>query len=191
MMNENFRMSAPLQADHEAVGLFDDEKHLQEAIRELEATAFPRDAISVRSYDPRTDLEERGSTTMTIDSQRLEDDPSAPREAPVRDEEWTIGSAVAIACTAYIGAVAAVAVLAPASLVATYGAVFMGGAAGALLAGVVANRLSSQHLRHIRAQVAQGGMVMWVRTPDKKRENLACDILTRHGATHVRVHDMP
>lgn len=189
MMNATSRMKEPLYADHEAVGLFDDEDHLQDAIRELEATAFPRDAISVRSYDPRTDLEEKNATI--VDIEQLEDDPSASREAPVRAEEWTIGSVVAIGCTAYIGAVATVAVLGPVSLAATYGAIFMGGVAGALLAGTIVNGFTNRHRRHIHEQVAHGGMVMWVRTPDKKREDLACDILTRHGATHVRVHDMP
>lgn len=190
MMNVTSKTREQTHADHEAVGLFADEEHLQDAIRELESTAFPRDAISVRSYDPRTDLEER-SSAVAIDSEQLEDDPSAPREAPVRTEEWMIGIGVAVGCTAYIGAVAAVAVLGPASLPATYAAILLGGAAGALLAGAVVSGFTNRHRRHIHDQVAHGGMVMWVRTPDKKREDLACDILTRHGATHVRVHDMP
>ncbi len=190
MMSTASRMRTPEHADHEAVGLFDDEENLQDAIRELESTAFPRDAISVRGYNPETDAGAVGFAPK-IDSKLLEDDPSAPREAPVRAEEWTIGIGVAIGCTAYIGAVAAVAILGPAALSATYASIFLGGVAGALLAGAVVKHVASLHRRHVREQVAHGGMVMWVRTPDKKRENLACDILTRHGATHVRVHDMP
>lgn len=188
-MTRTAKMNEPLRHDHEAVGLFDDEDQMQEAIRELEATAFPRDAISIRGYAPTAN--ENNPDAPAIDPDALEDDPEALREAPVRNEELTIGGAVAIACTAYIGAVAGVGIVGTASMAITYTAILIGGLAGAFIAAIVVNRMRELRNNHIRQQINHGGMVMWVRTPDKEREELACNILTRHGATHVRVHDMP
>lgn len=181
----------PLPADggnREALGLFDDMESLQTAIRELENTAFPRDSISI--LGARHDLEHSFGSAQ-IEPYLAEDDPAAPRAAPVRDEEHTIGAAVLVGCGAYIGAVAAGITLASASLPVTFMAIILAGGCGAALAGALVNALKDRHDRNIHEQIDQGGLLMWVHTPDEERERLACDILERHGAHDVHVHDMP
>ncbi len=174
--------------DREAVGLFDDMERLQEAIKELEATAFPRDAISILGH--RAAIEDKFGTAQ-IQPYLAEDDPEAPRAAPVRSEEETIGAAVLVGCSAYIGVVAAGIALGPASVPITLLAIALGGGSGAAIAGAVVSELKHRHQKHIHEQLAQGGLLMWVRTPDAARERLACEILERNGARDVHVHDIP
>lgn len=174
--------------NREALGLFNDMASLQAAIRELEATAFPRDAISILGH--RHAIEDSFGTAQ-IQPYRAEDDPDAPRAAPVRDEEHTIGATVLVGCGAYIGAIAAGIALAPASVPVTLMAIVLAGGSGAALAGALVSRLKHRHDKNVHDQIAHGGLLMWVHTPDEERERLACDILERYGAHDVHVHDMP
>lgn len=174
--------------NREALGLFNDMDSLQAAIRELEATAFPRDAISILGH--RHALED-GFGTPQIQPYLAEDDPDAPRTAPVRGEEHTIGATALVGCGAYIGAVVAGIALAPASVPVTLMAIVLAGGSGAAIAGALVSRLKHRHDKNVHDQIAHGGLLMWVHTPDAERERLACDILDRHGAHDVHVHDMP
>jgi hypothetical protein len=60
----------------------------------------------------------------------------------------------------------------------------IGGGLGTLLALAVARR----HVESIRQQLAQGGLVLWVSTPDEAAENRALAVLRRCGASSVHVH---
>lgn len=172
---------------HEAVGVFHDLRHLEEAVRELEGTAFPRDAITVLG------AEKDVSTAFgrkPVSPERMEDDPHTPRKAPVRPEEKAIGAGILIGCGAYIGVVAGLMLTASAPLPVTIAAVFLGGGLGAGIGGLGVEFIIKRMKRNIQRQVAHGGLILWVRTPDSEREHLACDILLKHGARHVRVHDI-
>ncbi len=174
--------------NREAVGLFNDMNSLQAAIRELEATKFPRDAISILGHQ-RTIEDHFG--TASAQTYLAESDPAAPRAAPVRDEEHTIGATALVGCGAYIGAVAAGIALGPASVPVTLIAIVLASGSGAAIAGALVQRLKRRHEQHIHDQIVHGGLLMWVHTPDEERERLACDILERHGAHDVHVQDMP
>ncbi len=180
----------PIAGDgnREALGLFDDMNNLQAAIRALETTAFPRDAISILGH---RQMIEKDFGTAQIQPYLAESDPSAPRAAPVRDEEHTIGATVLVGCGTYIGAVAAGIALAPASVPVTLMAIILAGGSGAAIAGALVQQLKRRHDKNIHEQVAQGGLLMWVHTPDAERERLACDILEQFGAHDVHVQDIP
>lgn len=171
----------------EAVGLFEDIEDLQEAVRELEGTAFPRDAISV--LGTRREIEEKfGETAVNPDI--AEDDPDSPRQPPIRPEEEVIGAGALIGCSAYVGGVAFVMIAPPLSIAGTAVAVLLGACGGAAL-GVVLVKIIREHMnKNIAAQVDKGGLLLWVKTPDPERENIACEILQHHGAKHVKVHDI-
>lgn len=177
-----------VEANREAMGIFNSPEQMQEAIRELEATAFPRDSISILGH--RHSIEDRFGRAVT-DPSLEQDDPNAPRKAPARPEEQTIGAGALVGCAAYIGVVGAGIAMGPASIPVTLMAIILGGGSGAALGGLLVNRLKHQYEDHIQEQLSQGGLLLWVRTPDLERETLACDILSRHGAHHVRVHDIP
>lgn len=183
---ESQTSEAWLDHNREAVGLFKDPEQMENAIRELEGTAFPRDSISILGHQHM--LEERfGRASVDEYFDKNLDE----REAPVRPEERTIGAGVLVGCATYIGVVSAGIALGPASLPVTLMAIVLGGGSGAAIGGLLLNRLRHQHEKHIQEQLAHGGMVLWVRTPDAERENIACDILKRHGATNVKIHDIP
>ena len=62
-----------------------------------------------------------------------------------------------------------------------------GAAVGAWLAHIVGSRHAAaleQHLHH-------GGLLLWVRTHDARHEQLALEILDRHGGRDVHLHTLP
>lgn len=171
----------------EAVGVFRDLKHLEEAVRELESTAFPRDSITVlgAQKDVSTAF---GRKPVTME--RMEDDPRTPRRVPLRPEEKTIGAVLMIGCAAYVGVVAGLLATGSSPLHITIAAVLLGGCAGAAIGGIVVELIVRRMGRNIDREVGHGGLILWVRTPDSVRERLACEILQNHGARHIRVHDI-
>ena len=171
----------------EAVGLFTDVKDLQEAVRELEGAPFPRDSITV--LGSRKDVREHFGTS-TVDPIMAEDDPHAPRQAPVRPEEKTIAASALVGCAAYVGVVSATLVAAPVLVPGSLAAIALAGGGGAAIGGVLVKLMGDKFDKNIEEQVSRGGLLLWVRTPDSEREAIACDILRRHGATHINVHDI-
>lgn len=169
----------------EAVGLFDDITSLQEAVRTLENTAFPRQDISVLGN--RKDIEEKFGAKAVAPAV-VEDNPDAPRQSPVRTEEQVIGAGALVGGAAYVGAVAAAIAAGAVSIPATLFAVALGGGSGAAIGGALAKVLGDHYNHEIKEQIEKGGLVLWVRTPDEERENIACDIMQAHGAKHVKVH---
>ena len=74
----------------EAVGVFKSTESLQNAIRALEGTAFPRQDISVMGS--RNELQNTFGT-KTVMPEFAMDNADTPRQAPSRPEEQTIGTA--------------------------------------------------------------------------------------------------
>ena len=67
--------------------------------------------------------------------------------------------------------------------------VAMGGVGGL---GALLGKLYGQGQENfIREQLDRGGVLLWVRTPDPEAERKACDILGRHAAHDVHVHEIP
>jgi hypothetical protein len=173
------------EAVREAVGLFDNIASLQDAVRELENTAFPRHDISVLGN--RRNIEEKFGTA-SVHPVVVEGNAEAPRQSPVRPEEQGVGTGALVGGAAYVGAVAAAIAAGGVSIPATLAAVALGGGGGALAGGVVAKILGDHYKHEIEEQVEKGGLLLWVRTPDKQRESLACTIMQAHGARYVKVH---
>ena len=78
------------QTIREAVGVFDDPEKLNAAIAELEFTAFPRQDISVLGGSGNV---EKQFGTPAVNPLLVEDNPDAPRVAPIRPEEKALGAA--------------------------------------------------------------------------------------------------
>lgn len=170
----------------EAVGVFKNLDDLNEAVNELEITAFPRHDISVLGG---THGLNREYGRASIDPRLAEDDPYAPRTVPIHPEEKAIGKGVVIGVGAYIGAIAGAFILGPQAdyllfipTVAT--GTFIGGALGWLVTEMLRFRFS----REIEDQIDEGGLVLWVRTMGRSKERLAQDIMRKHGGTHIHTH---
>ena len=171
----------------EVVGLFSTMESLQEAVRELEGSAFPRDAISV--LGSRSEIEKIFGTTA-IDTLDAEDDPRVPRQAPPRPEEKNIGAGALVGGAAYVGAVTAALVTMPASIPLTLAAVALGGGSGAALGAGLVSVLGHKLDDLAAEQIEKGGLLLWVRTPDEEREIIAFDIMKKYGAQNNKIHDM-
>jgi hypothetical protein len=61
------------------------------------------------------------------------------------------------------------------------------GAAGAL----VGRAAGEEEKDFLQEQIDRGGVLLWVRIRDAEAERRALDILRRHSAHDVHVHDLP
>jgi hypothetical protein len=65
-----------------------------------------------------------------------------------------------------------------------------GGAAGGGLGALLARSLGAKQAGALETQLAEGGIVLWVRVRAPEREKQAEQILLGHGAQAVRVHEI-
>lgn len=174
----------------EAVGVLDDAGALERTIDELEENGFDRTAVSLLASDS-TVREKLGRHYRDV--RQLEDAPDAPREVYVAAEEIGNAKGALIGGLTYVGALAAAGgIVASGGALAT--ALLAGvaaGGTGAAIGSVLAGLVGQQHAEHFDRQLERGGILLWVRTPDKDSEKRAMDILTRAGARDVHVHELP
>lgn len=171
----------------EAVGLFPDMNNMQDAIRELEGSAFQRDSISV--LGSRHDVEKVFGSDV-VNAYLAEDDPRTPRQAPTRPEEENIGAGALVGGVAYLAAISVALFTIPLSLPLTLAAVALGGGGGAAIGVGVVTLLGQRMDERTRQQIEQGGLILWVRTQDEDLEALALHIMRKHGGHHIKIHDM-
>jgi hypothetical protein len=171
----------------EVVGVFHSARALDTAIEQLELAGVGRAAISVLSVDA-----ERSGLIDGLyrSAEMIEDDPTVRLTTSVSPHSRAEGGAAAIAVPFAIGGFAgawAVAAAGGALITAIGVTVLSGGVAaglGALLAGAVAHH----HAVTIETQLARGGLVLWIRTPDSASEERALSVLRRCGGTSVHAH---
>lgn len=173
---------------HEAVGIFDDPSKLDSAVAELEVTAFPRHDISVLDSSKMRPL--KGGRFWSGRSFFLKDDPGAPRTVSVRPEERALGALALVGGFAYVAGCGA-AILAqthsPAALLAS---IALGSLCGGVLGFLVAVFFGARLRRDVKKQLDMGGILLWVRAPDREREKAAQEIMRKHGANFVEIHNM-
>ena len=182
--------SASTVTIREAVGVFQDWSSLQAAVDELQASGFDRSEISLLAGEQAVEAK-LGHVYQKV--QELEDDPRVPRTAFVGRDSILEGRVGIIGGLAYIGAIATIgAVVASGGTVvaAVLGAVAAGGGGG--LIGSVASRLIGRdRADQIEAQLGKGGLLLWVKIRDGDHEQRAMEILTKHSADDVHVHEIP
>ncbi len=171
----------------ETVGLFPSADALQNAIRDLEGTAFPRQDISVMASE--TELE-KVFGSRTVEPSLVMDDARTPREAPSRPEEQTIGAAAMIGGATYVGAMSLALAAGAVTFPAMLGAVILGGVGGGAVGAALTKIMGDRYNSHIEEQLVKGGLLLWVRTPDLSREELAMSIMSKHGGQHIHVHEI-
>ncbi|MBV8121697.1 MAG: hypothetical protein JO081_17370 [Alphaproteobacteria bacterium] len=168
----------------EAVAVFDDPQKLERAMSELQSNGIDRANLSLLAH---TSLAKH----LPPDTHSLADDPDTPREAAVSDtdlrQERVLGTSLvatiaALAAAGFTVATGGVAAAVIAAAVAAGGA----GAVGAL----VGRRLGEDEEAFLETQLAHGGVLLWVRTPDADTERRAIDVLRGHSS-YVRLHDLP
>ncbi len=169
----------------EAVGIFQNQQDMDEAIADLEAAMFPRHNISVIGSKAR--MEERfGSETLS--PELLEDNPRAPKDASIRPEEKTIASTVIVGVPAFFGGCAAALMVNPATSLVLVTAVVFGSVVGAAIGGSVLFGIKTYLDNRVQEQIKEGGLVLWVKTFKPEQERQAKAIMKDHGAQDVHFH---
>ena len=173
----------------EAVGVFHDWGSLQAAVDDLQVSGFDRSEISLLAGEQAVQ-DKLGHIYEKVAD--LEDDANTPRMAYVGRDSMVEAKTGVIGGLAYVGAIAAVgAVVASGGTLAwaLAGAAVAGGGGG--LIGAAATRLMGRNrAKDLQKQLEKGGLLLWVRLRDDEHEKRAVDILTRHSADDVHVHEM-
>jgi hypothetical protein len=171
----------------EAVGVFADPDKLEAAVDELERCGFDRAALSVLASD--TMIKERVGHLYRSAAEAA-DDPHAPQAAFMsrhsRAEFEAAAAGIPFQIGGFAGAYAVVAT--GGALAAAIAATILGGAIGGGLGALLALAVARRHGEHVREQLAKGGLVLWVATPDEASGKRAVEVLQQCGATAVHIH---
>jgi len=174
----------------EAVAVFDTAAALEEAIEALESNGFDRADISLLA-DAATVEKKLGHRYRRVED--LEDDPNVPRTAFVSTESVGDAKGALVGALSYVGAVAAAGAIVATggTLAAAITAAVMSGAAGGVVGTALASVIDYRHAEYLQDQLAHGGLLLWVRTPDAVHELRAVEILQAYTAHDVHVHTVP
>jgi hypothetical protein len=171
----------------EVVGIFQTVANLETAVAELGVVGFGRTSISILAT---TAQRPDRIDALHKSADLIEDDPAARQAVLVSPESRTEGEAVEISVPLGIGAFAGAWVIAAAggALITAIGATIVGGVIGAGLGTILLLTVARHHVASIQAQLAQGGLVLWVKTPDAGAEQRASEIMLRCGGRSVHAH---
>jgi hypothetical protein len=168
----------------EVVALFDDEDELDDVVQELQTVGFDHAEISVM---PSRRVVERiiGHQLRTVIE--AADNPDVPPAVPVDRGSLLVAQGALIAAPLYVaGSGAVIHFAANGADVATVAmAGIAGGALGAALGIFTTILMKRWRRRRIEYMLGHGGLVLWVNTLDKKREERARVTLARHPARSV------
>ena len=174
----------------EAVAVFDDPKAMQRALSDLQSGGFDRADISFVARDTYLDGHLAQQYGNVHDA---EDDPKARRAAPVDETDLRQRRTLDVSAAATIAAFAAVgftvATGGATALAAGIGAAAAGGVGG--LGALLGKLYGKGQQTFMQEQLDRGGVLLWVHLRDATAEARALDILRRHGARDVHIHDIP
>lgn len=173
----------------EAIAVFDDADSLEVAVDELLSHGFDQAELSLLASASAVE-EKLGHRFTKVEE--VEDNDEVPRAAYVSTESRGDAEGGLIGALMYVGALAAAGatVASGGSLgAAIAGAAAMGGAGG-LIGATLAKFIDDQHANQLEEQLDRGGLLLWVRTRDAAHEKKAKDILTRHSAHDVHLHQL-
>jgi hypothetical protein len=171
----------------EAVAVFDEVNELDAAVEDLLAAGFSKADISLLASEESV-RKKLGHRYERV--QEMEDEPDAPRIAYRTRASLGDSDDMIIGTLTYLPTVvAAGTVVASEGVVAA--AVTGTAIAGALIGTVLTRWLDRHHAERLQQQLERGGLLLWVRTPDPDTERRAVEILTRHSAHDVHIHQLP
>lgn len=172
----------------EAVAVFHGEQSLMRAVDALETAGFDRADISVLGGETTRDAVLRGASRV----EALEDDGTVPRAALVTPEERAEAEAATVGLPLYAGAIGGlfVAFASGGTLAFAIPAAIGGGLAGGGLGALGALVIAGRHRRSVERRVAEGGHLLWVRTPDWEQEEQALRVLRGAGGADAHIHEV-
>ncbi len=174
----------------EVVGVFSDAGALETAANELLASGFPRARISLLAGESAI-VEKLGHKYEKVEE--LEDNLEIPRAVYRSKESFDAGKSALLGSLASIGAVAAAGAIfaSGGALAVTLGSGLIGAEVGGFVGGVLGELVEEHHAKYLQEQIDHGGLLLWVRTVDRREENTAKQILSRHSGRDVHAHPIP
>lgn len=173
----------------EVVGAFRSADWLEDAITELASKGWDKSEMSLLAQDG---VFQPGIPDHGHDMQQTADEAEVKRSPVVEEEDVRQGRTLATSLAAVIAAFAAsgaTILTGGGALAAVIGAAAAGGGAGAAV-NTIGRWISGSRSDFLRDQIDQGGILLWVKVQGVEQEALASDILRRHGATDVHVHEI-
>lgn len=173
----------------EAVGVFATPEALQSAVDQLLLSGFDRAGLSVLGTDTAVKAQ-IGRFYRSV--AEVEDESRVPRSAYVSQDSRVEGQAATVAVPLYIGGIAGAAAIVASggALAVAIGGAIGGAAAGAGLGALLARAVARHHADRVAAQLARGGLVLWVTIPDRESERQAVAALRKAGARDIHVHEL-
>ncbi|WP_435640953.1 hypothetical protein [Micavibrio aeruginosavorus] len=175
---------------HEAVGVFSNTDDLQAAMDDLQSHGFMRHELSVLADQEKIKAK---IGRKYRDVRELEDDPSAPRTTFLPDE--TVGEieGAFIAIPMYLAVIAStwIVVAEGGTLAHAVVAAIASGAIGAIIGIMMARGFSERRDQDLRDKIRKGGLPLWVHLRAPEQENTAAEIMRKHAARDVHIHDVP
>jgi hypothetical protein len=174
----------------EVAGVFHSHGALEDAVDDLLRAGFDRADIDVIG-----DLEElrKRLGDAYVAPEELADVPQAPRRPFFARDDLT-ETVILVASTIGGAAATAAALAVIASEGSWVSALVAGAVTGVIAAGVaavlIARYFERERVRGLEWYAAARGLILWVRVRDREREDEAQEILLRHGAEAVRVHEV-
>jgi hypothetical protein len=174
-------------ATPETVGVFDGPDALYAAIDELQMHGFNRSELCMLADESAV---EQALGDAFWRAEDLEDEPNAPRQPYFSEESIGAIEGALFSAPLYVAAVAtAGALVTPAGSMATaVAAALLAGGAGAAVGAFLAAVFGARRADYLANQVRHGGLLLWVRTPDKAKQDRAREIMTAAGARDVHMH---
>ncbi|NCT41577.1 MAG: hypothetical protein GW778_07960 [Alphaproteobacteria bacterium] len=184
------KQASKIERVHEAVGVFNDAESLQAALDDLQTHGFMRHELSILAGDKAV-KEKLGHIYSRVED--AEDDAAAPRTIFVPNETMGEAEGAAIGLPLYIAAVTAtgIVVASGGTILSAIIAATAAGAAGAAIGGIFANIIAEHHADYIQDQIDKGGLLLWVHLRSSDLEKTAKEILSKHGAHDVHLHEIP
>lgn len=173
----------------EAVGIFFDQQHLEEALKDLQSSGFEHDEIGLLAGE-HTIEKSLGDLYSRINTYT---DPSqAPETAFVKNDSLgetfrTLSGGLVFtgASTAMGVAVISTGIFGGAMVVAATGVAAVAG-----FSALVGTLIHQSDAEYLEEQVDQGHLLLFVRVSSPEEEQQAVEILSRHAGYDARVHEV-
>lgn len=183
-------MKGDTEMVREAVGVFFETEHLNQAIDDLLESGFERANLGLLAGEEAV---QRALGDIYRRTDQPADSPDVPCTAFVAEESIDdtshagLGGLVLLGATTAAGAAVATAgVLGGALVVAATGT-----AAFAAIGAVLAAIIHESDADYLEEQVDEGHLLLFVRTKDSEHEAKAVDILSKHCGFDARVYSVP
>jgi hypothetical protein len=171
----------------EAIGIFFDREHLEEAIRDLEQSGFEHDQLGLLASEQAVEKSLGDIYDRTNDHFDESKGPSMAfaRKEAGGDNFWSFNGGLFFAgSTAAMGAVVASAAVFGGALLVAAASVVGVGTVGAM----AANLISKSDAEALAEQVDQGHLLLFVRVNNPDEESAAVQILSRHAGFDAKVY---